>query len=351
MLKPRNSAAAIIRAAALLCLLLPAAHVQAQDGARQAAGNAPDNRSRGIQLLQNGQVREAIGFLRAAVAEQKDDSEAWYNLGLALYRSGDEKGARQALETTLKLKPEDARARSNLSYVLLALGKRSDAREQAERAIKLNQQSAEAHYVLGAIHFLTGKRDKALQEATTVLSIDPDFAPALLLKARSLIDAYAYTAYSAGSEKNESLKHQLEEAADSLERYLKLNPHGADEEMWRAQLEALRAYATIRDGKAASGVDNVYSTRDVTVRARILSRKEPEYPVRVREKGITGRVVLRAIFGADGRVRNILAVASPDSELTAVCIEAARQIRFIPAQKDGQPVSQFVQIEYNFNIY
>lgn len=351
MLKPRNGAAATLCAAALLCLLLSIAHVQAQEGARQAADSAPDNRSRGIQLLHNGQVREAVILLQAAVAQQKDDSVAWYNLGLALYRSGDEKGARQALEMTLKLKPDDARARSNLAYVLLSLDKRSEAKGQAERAIKLDQQSAEAHYVLGAIHFLNGKRDKALQEASTALSIDANFAPALLLKARSLIDAYAYTAYSAGSEKNERLKRQLEEAADSLERYLKANPRVADAEMWREQMVSLRFYAKMRGGKPVSGVDNVYNTSDVTVRARILSRKEPEYPVRAREKGISGRVVLRAIFDADGRVRNILVVASPDSEMTAGSIEAARQIRFVPAQKDGKTVSQFVQIEYEFHIY
>jgi hypothetical protein len=33
-----------------------------------------------------------------------------------------------------------------------------------------------------------------------------------------------------------------------------------------------------------------------------------------------------------------------------VAVKAARQIKFIPATKDGRPVSQFIQIEYNFRI-
>ncbi|MDX6695309.1 MAG: hypothetical protein QOF02_3861, partial [Blastocatellia bacterium] len=37
--------------------------------------------------------------------------------------------------------------------------------------------------------------------------------------------------------------------------------------------------------------------------------------------------------------------------LTEKAIAAARQIRFSPAMKDGRAVSQFVQIEYNFNLY
>jgi hypothetical protein len=40
----------------------------------------------------------------------------------------------------------------------------------------------------------------------------------------------------------------------------------------------------------------------------------------------------------------------PDG-LTEACINAARKIKFIPAMKDGRFVSQYVTIEYNFNIY
>ena len=32
-------------------------------------------------------------------------------------------------------------------------------------------------------------------------------------------------------------------------------------------------------------------------------------------------------------------------------VAAAAQIRFEPAQKDGRAVSQYVVLEYNFNIY
>lgn len=32
-------------------------------------------------------------------------------------------------------------------------------------------------------------------------------------------------------------------------------------------------------------------------------------------------------------------------------MEAARNIKFIPATKDGKPVSMSMQLEYNFNLY
>jgi hypothetical protein len=37
--------------------------------------------------------------------------------------------------------------------------------------------------------------------------------------------------------------------------------------------------------------------------------------------------------------------------LTANSIRAARQIRFVPAMKDGKPVSMFMLLEYPFNLY
>jgi hypothetical protein len=60
---------------------------------------------------------------------------------------------------------------------------------------------------------------------------------------------------------------------------------------------------------------------------------------------------LRAIFAANGRVVGIHAVSGLAGGLTEQAIDAARHIRFVPASKDGRPVSMFVQLEYNFNFY
>jgi len=32
-------------------------------------------------------------------------------------------------------------------------------------------------------------------------------------------------------------------------------------------------------------------------------------------------------------------------------VEAARRIKFVPAMKDGKPVSMFMQLEYNFSLF
>jgi TonB family protein len=97
--------------------------------------------------------------------------------------------------------------------------------------------------------------------------------------------------------------------------------------------------------------DRVYSSPEVNERARVLSKPEPQYTEEARRNSITGTVILRVVFSRSGEVTNIRAVQPLAGGLTEKAITAARQIRFIPAKKNGQPVSMYMQLEYNFNLY
>jgi TonB family protein len=66
---------------------------------------------------------------------------------------------------------------------------------------------------------------------------------------------------------------------------------------------------------------------------------------------VTGVVRLRVVLSSKGRVTNISVVKGLPDRLTERAIYAARHMLFLPAQKDGREVSQFVILEYNFNIY
>jgi TonB family protein len=97
--------------------------------------------------------------------------------------------------------------------------------------------------------------------------------------------------------------------------------------------------------------NRTFSPKDVTVKARILSRPEPQYTEEARKNQVSGTVVLRAVFSSGGQVTNIRTVSGLPYGLTERAIAAARMIRFSPAMKDGHAVSQYIQIEYNFNLY
>jgi protein TonB len=104
-------------------------------------------------------------------------------------------------------------------------------------------------------------------------------------------------------------------------------------------------------GNNVEDPDRVYPTTQVTERARVLAKPEPQYTEDARRNLIMGTVVLRVVFSRTGEVTNIRAVHALPFGLTERAIAAARLIRFRPATRDGRPVNVYMQLEYNFNLY
>lgn len=86
-------------------------------------------------------------------------------------------------------------------------------------------------------------------------------------------------------------------------------------------------------------------------KAMIVYKPEPGYTEEARRKRVSGGIRLRAVISADGTVNDITPVTWLPNGLTERAIRAARQTRFFPARKDGQPVSQYITLEYYFNVY
>jgi len=106
-------------------------------------------------------------------------------------------------------------------------------------------------------------------------------------------------------------------------------------------------------GGGGDGVDpnKVYKPDQVTTKARITSKPTPEYTEEARKNQVTGTVVLQMILNSSGGVTDIRTVSGLPFGLTEKAIAAARRIRFTPAIREGRPVSQYIRVEYNFNIY
>jgi TonB family protein len=102
---------------------------------------------------------------------------------------------------------------------------------------------------------------------------------------------------------------------------------------------------------SSAGSGGPVKASEVEQRARLLFKPEPQYTEEARVNQITGTVVLRVVFSSSGEVVQIRAVRTLPYGLTERAIAAAHQIRFVPAMKNGRPVSVFMQLEYNFNLY
>ncbi len=225
--------------------------------------------------------------------------------GIQLYKQGDNKGAVEVLRATVKRDKEDADAWHYLGLAQLGAGNKSEARKAFEKAANLR--------------------------------IDNLFS-------------VTYTSPAPTDEEREARRQaslaRLNNALDSVEHYLALTPKPSSE--WRERIETLRAN---KEYYESGPHRDIFSGKDVTTKARIISKPEPVYSEEARSHNIVGTVVLRAVFSYDGTVRNILVVRGLKYGLNEKSIQAARKIKFVPATKDGRPVSMYMQLEYNFNLY
>ncbi|MCO6510512.1 MAG: TonB family protein [Aridibacter famidurans] len=66
---------------------------------------------------------------------------------------------------------------------------------------------------------------------------------------------------------------------------------------------------------------------------------------------IRGTVILRATFNADGAVESVNVVKGMPFGATENAIEAAKQIAFLPATRNGVPMTINRVVHFNFSIY
>ena len=97
--------------------------------------------------------------------------------------------------------------------------------------------------------------------------------------------------------------------------------------------------------------DKIYKSTEVTCKAMIQSRPEPEYPRGARKKNVQGTVLLRVVLLASGKIGEVSVVKGLPEGVSEAAVESARGIKFRPAIKGDRWVSQRVLIEYNFNTY
>lgn len=95
----------------------------------------------------------------------------------------------------------------------------------------------------------------------------------------------------------------------------------------------------------------IFKSPEVSQRAVITSKPDPGFTEEARKNNVMGVVRLRAVLAANGAVTRISVISGLPDGLTERAIIAAQRIKFQPARKDGRSVSQWITLEYNFNIY
>jgi len=316
--------------------------------AQAGSANTSDLRLRGIELYHQKNFSEAADVLKQAITKDKTDADAWYYFGLALIANPKGlKDASKAFETAVKLRPNFAAAHSGLAYALMLRNKMNEAAREASLALEIDSTIGDAYYVLGVTRLRAGAREEALKNAEAAIKLQPNVAAAYLLKSQALVSFLGDALIGEKEDSTDERMARNRAAAEALARYLELNPNSENKNTWTEQLESLRFFVSSR--KPGEGPP-VFSGKDVTTKARILSKPEPQYTDEARAKAVSGTVVLRCVFTADGVVKHLLVVRGLPAGLTEQSIGAARRIKFVPATKDGRSVSTYMQLEYHFGF-
>ena len=103
---------------------------------------------------------------------------------------------------------------------------------------------------------------------------------------------------------------------------------------------------------AVSRGDAPYASEEVDVAASAMpNQRGPVYPEALRMMGVEGRVIARFIIGKNGRVESDPAiVASTDDQFSAAVKRYLASARYRAATKNGEPVRQLAEQEFDFTV-
>jgi TonB family protein len=113
-------------------------------------------------------------------------------------------------------------------------------------------------------------------------------------------------------------------------------------------------YSCTSDGSLAHLLDPPevagFSAKEVDVKAEITAKPLPGYTREARRANVEGLVSLKVLLLAKGKIDRVRVVRRLPFGLTENAIRAACEIKFKPAMKAGQEVSQWVTVQYAFRL-
>ena len=179
---------------------------------------------KGTEAARKGDAKAAAESLSAAVAKHPNFPLALSELGsqYLVLKQWDKAG--ETFETLLKLKPTDPAAHLNLGIVAFNMKKPDEAETHLRKAVELKSPGPTAHYYLGLTLVSTKHYEEAQKEFELTVSNGGENIP--------LAHKYLGGLYMS-AQKNK-------EAADELEKYLKLDPKAPDADRIKGTIKDLR---------------------------------------------------------------------------------------------------------------
>lgn len=175
--------------------------------------------------VKKGDNKAAVQFLTDAVAAYPNFTLALSDLGFQYMKLNQFDKAAETYETLIKLKPGDPTGHLNLGIARYNQKKFEDAETHLRKALDLKATGPMAHYYLGLTLVSLKRHGEAL----------PEFEATVANGGENIALAHRYL----GGLYMSTNKNQ--QAADELEKYLKLDPKAPDAERIKGTIKDLRS--------------------------------------------------------------------------------------------------------------
>ena len=94
----------------------------------------------------------------------------------------------------------------------------------------------------------------------------------------------------------------------------------------------------------------IFKAGEVDRKIRILKKPEPKFVKEDLRRYRNSKIILQAIFCGSGKVTDIRVQQGLTDQINEDAVEAARNIEFTPAEKNGEKVSLRLTIEYRIEV-
>ncbi len=301
----------------------------------------------GIQAFRAGKVDEAIKLLEKAKGDDayKKDPDVWNTLGLAYIEKKELKKAEKSFGKAVDLQPASTANRINLAYVLLINGKPGKTLDHTGKVLKTEPDNYTALYLNGKAALWTAKLDMSQKSAERMIAVQGSDARGYLLRSEVLLNRIGTT------NDRERQIEILQTAVATLKDGLANSKTKQFTTELTEELEntaAIERYFSRSKGGFTS-IGPVAPEPGVTP-LKIISKPRPGYTDEARNSNVSGIIVAAVLFGASGKVENVLIIKRLGAGLDQQVARAARAIKFEPQKENGKPVAVVKMVEYSFEI-
>ncbi|MBF0468013.1 MAG: tetratricopeptide repeat protein [Desulfamplus sp.] len=124
--------------------------------------------------INKGLYDKALGYLKEWTKVEPANTEAFYQLAIALYASGNRKSALGVFAKVLNLDPEHLGALHRRSSIFLKIKDFNAAVEELEKAIRIDSENPRFFYLYAIAQEGLGETDKAIEALEKAIELDPD---------------------------------------------------------------------------------------------------------------------------------------------------------------------------------